>query len=335
MRRVKIKKIDLADEGLADMFNQMLGTGTVNVVIAYPRYLRCKDLCKSIIERFGSFRQLNCIEDYLPYLSKWMIDAVVSFPQVFPITLDELRMQTLDAPTKEHFSTVYKQMKESQMIRAFVVMCNELAPYKRHFVDAPNDKFINSISGVSWEPFPFEMNFKQLWPGFNAAQRKLFMASFKELYEKSYSLWQELGSPDIDIDQFVEIIVASIEKLRKIPRLSRCGRAFAKLRESVDMLKANFNTYYKDFIESQNPSIMMENFVADIIKNVEGDTELTFQFNTIIKYYKEISATRKNDPRTRALFEKASAVMSKLNADAPNLCARPTADELAEMINDI
>jgi hypothetical protein len=54
--KVKVKKIKvpvgMKDEGLADMFNQMLGTGSVNMSIAYPRYVRIKGLCEQLIKLF-------------------------------------------------------------------------------------------------------------------------------------------------------------------------------------------------------------------------------------------------------------------------------------------
>ena len=56
MSKVIKKKIKIPagikDQNLADMFNQMLGTGAVNMTIAYPRYVRIKGIVDKLLKLF-------------------------------------------------------------------------------------------------------------------------------------------------------------------------------------------------------------------------------------------------------------------------------------------
>ena len=98
--------------------------------------------------------------------------------------------------------------------------------------------------------------------------RTFILMFIAKLYEISYALYEIISSPDIDVDDFVKIIVSSIDTVKK--HIPRCDDAFNKIIESIDILKNNFDGYYKEFVASNNPSIIMENFVLDVSKNTKA-----------------------------------------------------------------
>ena len=71
----------------------------------------------------------------------------------------------------------------------------------------------------------------------------------------------------------------------------------------MQLLKNNFSGYYKDFVVSKNPGIIIENFVMDVADDSKADTETTYQFRKIINFYKEKMRGRVNDPKIQKIFD--------------------------------
>ena len=87
-------------------------------------------------------------------------------------------------------------------------------------------------------------------------------------------------------------------------RIPRCEKAFKKIEESVDLLKENFNGYYKDYVQTQNQMIIMESFVTDVAKNTKADPETTREFRQIISYYRKMAGQQIKNPPMKQLFDK-------------------------------
>jgi hypothetical protein len=128
-----------------------------------------------------------------------------------------------------------------------------------------------------------------------------------------------MTSPDIDVDEFVNVIVSSIDQIKNQPSLSRCTRAFDKIKESVHMLKDNFSEYYKDFLETKNSTIIMENFVIDVSKNTKKDPQLMQQFRKIISHYRSLAKSNIQNPQLRALFERVNDQFNQGDESHPNI----------------
>jgi hypothetical protein len=126
------------------------------------------------------------------------------------------------------------------------------------------------------------------------------------LYKDAIKVAETITSPDIDIDKFSALIIGQISNFQKM--VPRCGKAFKKIEDSVGLLKGNFNTYYKDFIISQdNPSIMIENFVLDVSKTCGPDPELVRQFRDIMGFInKNMSSNKINDPKLQKMYSMMS-----------------------------
>ena len=133
------------------------------------------------------------------------------------------------------------------------------------------------------------------------------------LYNTTYDVYQIITSPDIDISKFSDIIVQSIQQAKKM--IPRANKAFKKIEESVELLKNNFQNYYKDFITTKNPTIIVENFILDVSKENTGelDLDLARQFKKIVMFYQKKSQGKIKDPRINQLFEMLNKNFDMLN----------------------
>jgi len=131
----------------------------------------------------------------------------------------------------------------------------------------------------------------------------------KQLYFVLQFLFSFLNSPHLIL--FVTIILNSIDTVKKT--IPRCTEAFDKIVESVDILKNNFNGYYKDFMASNNPAIIMENFVLDVSKNTKATPRITSQFRRIIAHYRKIASRHIDDPRLQTLFQHVDRNINELD----------------------
>ena len=176
------------------------------------------------------------------------------------------------------------------------------------------------MAGVEWKPFQFSsLNYKAIFIGAEKDVIELYMIALHKTYSFGFQIYNEIQSPDIDIDTFVNIILKSIGDLQKIPELSRCKEAFAKLRESVGMLKENFNSYYRDFVNTKDSSIIMQHFVLDVGKNSTAGAKVAGQFRIIINYYRKMTNGQVTDPRLKSLLDRANKTFSETTAGATNL----------------
>jgi hypothetical protein len=120
--------------------------------------------------------------------------------------------------------------------------------------------------------------------------------------------------------------------------IPRAGKAFKKIEESVELLQNNFGGYYKDFISTKNPSIIIENFILDCSKeqNENMDLDLARQFKKIAMFYKKKSAGKIKDPRINQIFEMLDKNFAMLNVkDDDNASDEEEVDDEDEKEGDV
>lgn len=306
MRKVKIVKSKLpegvTDKNIADMFNQMIGAGGINMPVAYPRYLRIKNICENMIQIVSIFdKVIKC-------------DAAAEIAQmtgtidtVFSVDLGKYMPNVALAPQAEidRFEPVYLACKKSALVATMITLYNNLLEYKAPISKEHWTWIVNAPAPIRLFPFT-QWNIVELADCENVAVKRFVITSLSKLLEFGKMLFEELNAPDIDIDQFITIIRSNIEQLRRTPELHRCGKAFDKIIDSIGLLKSNFGEYYRDFKSSGQQTIIMENFILDVSKTTKADTETMRQFREIIKYYKKVaqSAGHSNNPKVKLLLDK-------------------------------
>jgi hypothetical protein len=340
MSKVKVKKVKIPltgkDEGISDMFNNMLGAGAVNLTISYPKYLRIRNLCSSLIKVFLALADspyLKSNPEFAPQraeLHEFCKRSTEMITELFSMDLSEYEwnLETVDEEIRKKFTVVYEAAKKSKIVNTFIITCDRLVPFKQNFNDLEklNPKFITCMAGAEWCPFPFSsLNYKVLFSQTNIKENNIrfFMTILFKVFDFSHKLWQETMSPDVDVDQFVDVIMNNIDEIKKrAPELNRCGKAFKKIAESVQLLKSNFNNYYRDFVETKDSTSMMQSFIMDVSKQTNSDPEVMREFREIIKYYKKLAKQQPNNPKMKALFDKVSDSFKQLEKGTTNLTVK-------------
>jgi hypothetical protein len=336
MSRVIKKQLKLPDgingKDLSDLFNQMLGASSPPITIAYPRYLRIKDLVDKLIKIIDMFNNSPYMKSHTE-LATYRVEIEVfcnkaekTFEEAFNYDFSryELNLDAIPDDLKGEFIQKYLEIKKSNFINMFIIMCDRLLTYNRYLRDPNNldGKFIGAIPGVEFAPFPFTtFNLKLAYhlDGISELSQRFIVNVLHKLFKFSHELYKEITSPDVNVDEIAEIILSNLDQIRGIPELSRCGRAFDRITSAIDLLKDNFGEYYRDFISTKNSSIMMENFILDVAKNTQADVEIRRQFMTIIKYYRKMAGSMKHDPSTEMLFNSLNETLNTMERGTTNL----------------
>lgn len=338
MRRVKVKKIKLpagtTDKGLADMFNQVINGDGVTPTISYPRYRRLRGFCEGLVKvcqlLVGSpdapgFAADSAARAEIEQFAAHSTDELAKF---FGLDLsDHYDLNLLDDDLRARFAATYKSARESDVITKCVATCDALVVYRQQLADMTklDHKFIMTMSGVEWSPIAFapSMNIKDILvhPDISPSTVRLVMLFLHKLYVFGVSMYSELQSPDIDVDKFVDFISQNIDVLKKRDGLSRCDEAFEKIKESTRMLKTNFSSYYRQFVDTGDSTIIMQSFIVDVSKSTKMRPEVLRQFRTIIKYCTDVASSQSSDPQLKAACKKLSETMGGIDRKYNNMAS--------------
>jgi len=348
-RTVKVKAVQSNSKEVAELFNQMLGAGSLNLNICYPKYCNIRSNLENLLNVVKLLKQSPAVCRYADFatdiedMTKFVTDSEAHMKNLFDVDLKDYEWNLANVPEAlaEKFKIRYEELKKDNLVNTFIMVCNSLIVYRKHLSDKNNlnHKFILNMPGVEFSPFPFtRLNFKALIiklttdsihnPHLSREENTktshmcdqlitLTMMIMNKLYTLSYNLYKVYSSPDIDVDEFVDVVMANLSEVQK--RVPRCEKAFAKIKQSVEMLKNNFGSYYKDFTETGNNTIIMENFVLDVAKNTHADADTTRQFRTIIQHYRKIASMQVKNPQLKALFDQMNSNLKDLERKTGNI----------------
>jgi hypothetical protein len=219
---------------------------------------------------------------------------------------------------------VYRELKASKVFQDMLMTAKNLKEIlmteknRRHAEthdlepESLSIKFIANCEGDNFKPFEFSnIDFKQMYYSealFTDDLRDFLLKCLSIIYNKCNVIVEVHLTPDVDPSELSESIIKIIGKVRK--QIPRCDKAFNKIANAVGMLKSNLGEYYKDYVSSQNPSIIIESFVSDVANAESADTEVAAQFAKIIQFFKKKMQTAGNiDPK----MQKIMNVLSKQN----------------------
>jgi hypothetical protein len=296
MRKAKVIKKNIGDDSIVHMFNQMLGTETPDPAIIIPKYLSLKKNINTIISVFSASNSI--LRTAFPSESDGC-DDIMQY-------VNKLREIKFIDEKKEEVCGEYASLKDNNSVKMIILTYKNLllCDNKLHIDDKFDDSFILRMPGYEYLPLPFSsLNIKRMWASPNIAlnTKRYIFTILNAILNASKDTYKTLLSPDVDVKKFSEVIVSSISKVKK--QIPRCEKAFAKIEESVGLLENNFGGYYKDFIQSQNPSTIMESFIIDVSQSSNTDAQTTRQFRVIIGHYKKLTQGKINDPKIKALFD--------------------------------
>lgn len=330
IKKIKTKKLKITpgDGDVSDVFNQMLSGDGTSIKIAYPRYLQLRDLCTQFMKIIDILEGSNLLLSYPQVraeLAAFVQDSKTELADLWVTNLDRFHPEfdQVPADVRAEFIAAYEKCKQANVVRKIVLACDNLIPYKNYFADVNklNHTFIEQMPGVEWRPFPFSsLNYKDLFaqnPSDNA--KRLMMITLNKCFAYSKRLFEELQMPDIDINVVITSIMGSMDQIKNIPELSRCGAAFDRIKKSVELLRERFGDYYRAYAVTKNSTIIMEHFVLDVSQNTDADPNTIRQFKVIVDYYRKIAKYQSSSPQVKILFDKVEQSFRKLTTGTENL----------------
>ncbi len=356
MSRVKVKKIT-TDKSIVDNFHSLLGLNGANVDIVLPKIdslLMTIAEIKDIFKQIASHQ--TC--DHLPRqdMLQWFSDYAIVLPPIIAESYNKYlqynkSLIVASAIAKElsteqlvSFGKAYEELKKSTMISTFLKLCRDLLEHKEILGKVPSISpniptiitqpanviydpevekpwlLIDSMSASSFSPFvPItRYNIKQVFmflDGQNKVKYTLIQI-LATIMNLTYKIYKITTTPDINVEAFSSVILSNIQELKKY--IPRCDLAFNKIAGSMHLLTGNFDNYYRDFVITKNPVVIMEEFILDVsresTKEAKGrrqSTLLAAQFAKIVRFYKEKSNGKPRSAEEEAIFSKLDSSFSK------------------------
>lgn len=314
---VKILKKSMGDTGdINQLFQQLIGDEKSldpNIIMdKYNRLIENIKRCNKLLLAF----KVKLLDKMLDTNFGGQIKLLVDFCTDSETIINEVA-------TIETVIPIYKRIKENEHIQQYLLLCKNLIKYKDFIGDKHNldGSFIIEAPGHELYLLPFsDINFKFLFDHYlddnirkpeEIQNAKLYiLMTLNMIFISVYDIYKLITTPDIDIEKFSEVIIQAIKESKK--QIPRCDGAFKIIANSAEMLKSNFNDYYKDFVISKNPTIIMENFVLDISKSTNMNNDTMRQFKKIIFHYRQKANSRPKDPKLDMIFENLDKIMSMM-----------------------
>lgn len=367
----KYLKSTTGNADLMKLFNQMIGNEDPDPAIAIPKYKRIYDGCLDVIKLLNNFcnspvalvfapiypHDFSTLRHFLKSADEVMVhfklaveDKTYSSAELHAANADPAKLAQLMLSSQQSYKISglgekYKNLKSCPVTQNVVMLARniktalglekERCHQTTHDLEVKSDLrdgFIVNADGETLELLPFsKLNFKAMMLNdrMDAKMRGFTLTLLHLVYNRCIAVVQDLTSPDMDVEKFSELMVSSISELKK--HVPRCDQAFAKIQNSVELMKNNFGRYYKDFISSQNPTIIAEHFLSDVARVTDADAATTAQFRRIAQFYaKNVNNAGVKDPRIKKMMSMLGTHLDILEGQDPKAASQRESDETDE-----
>jgi hypothetical protein len=108
----------------------------------------------------------------------------------------------------------------------------------------------------------------------------------KKILDISARIYTNVTSPNMSQDVFFDMIDGMCDKVGK--ELRGVEQALKYLRNSKDVLKKNFSSYYLNFKITKNPAVFIDQYIEGIKedKGIKEDDKVSRQFKKLVQHYK-------------------------------------------------
>jgi len=316
-----------------------------NISIIYEQYDKYEGTLKTFVctsIRFAYiFKQYNTLKKF--YNNLLNMNGYLIGEQKRLFSFDRSKLHKVDVIMSEPQNLVelkshYKNLKQSQLIQVYITICANLVRNGLHQCTSPEQvlKMVKNGTLTTIEPFANinQYNIKDetgtdVFKNLNYIYlldnkcplehgTKLLIAEYLiELFNTSKHIHELYSSPDIDIDQIFPMIIDQLKMFSK--ELKGCKNAIKIIENSSELFKNNFSSYYKGFVQSNNPMSIAENFLQDVLEDVSDDTNM----NTVFELRKLIAFIKR----------KINNKMSKSGMEPPKMVSEML-DKVESAFND-
>jgi len=352
--RSKVIKSTINNKDVLDMFQGVLGTGEsseFDMKIAYPKYCNVERHCRRYLKILGLLRDSAALRRFsfeLGLLAGYVADLEAQVESVFcspdlaalhPPPEEEKKLfddvVCFRAVTKEEydaFAVAYRAMKKDcVLVDTIITTCHNLITHKKSLEDGDRlrDYFIARSPGLTFAPLAGleNLNYKELYisdllaPG----DKEFLLLCLHKIYTISHDVYDAMSAPDVDVKAFVALVVENISKVQA--HIPGCKEAFQKITDSVALLEGNFAGYYKDYVATDNPSIILENFVIDVSTSTSNSPTIKSQFRRIISHYRKLASRQTENPKMRSLFAQVDENFQALERESRKADAQEEEEE--------
>lgn len=282
---------------LSQIFSEISGEKEADKIIIQSKLLSirmnlCKlyNLLKLTAKKVSDFRRC--------------MDMIVESLPLYSIESGKENYDYINSLSQKQCNLEYQTFLKSKLFN-IIELTHVNLKNDKFFLENINENlnYIFKIPGIYYNPLQFfnkDFNLKVLWLKKTDSDKKFLLYSIKNIYEVCTDILEITKKPNISINKFSEIIKFQITKMKR--QIRGCDGAFGVLLNSLGMLEDNFDSYYRDAVDSHNPSIILENFISDISKNQRNASGLTSEFRKIILYVKKQSNGTHNQGNNRVKF---------------------------------
>ena len=334
----KKKVIKIGGSGMAsdinEQFNQILGDGDLDPNIIGPKYQQLHYNIEVVCRVFKNFADfIKTLED--PRFIK-------PAEQMHTLRLrwnEELVENKLIKDLQE----AYKTLKKCRTALSMLELYGALKQHEINIMEK-NGEFIEDYPLDIFYIFRnIKLNFKDLYVYVGGKKeikldiQKYVMQFLELLCKTTKKIYQLISSPDIDVSLTARCLHSALMDLEK--HLPQCRQAFHRIRNSIDMLEDNFTEYYKDYLGSQDQTMIMQSFINDIMKGEKKSIKIMWQFKQIIGFLqKRANASKSKDPRIKALFDKMTEmdrIVEEVKEEEPEAEEEPETESIKETEEDL
>jgi hypothetical protein len=325
-------------EAISKLFGQMTGMQDAEPEVIISKLVKIYNIILkynklyNILLKFDEFKELfseyaTWFDEISNFLKELLSSTDVDITEEY--TTESAGMLKYKNMDSKELNVFYKKFKDNRNIKKIIITGSNLSIYKKYIVDKNklSDAFIKREPGISLTPLAFTLfDLKLIWnSGKMSDQAKQFVLSIiSHTYNLGIEIYEIITSPDVDIKKFSKILINSITKMKK--QIPRCDAAFAVIEKSVSLLEDNFKSYYRNSIEAENPSIIVESFIVDISTSQKASPAVTAQFKKIVMFLKQ-NSQQNNDPKVKKLFSmlnmQFSAIDKELGIKEPKESTNP------------
>lgn len=304
----QIKKV-IGDVNISEMFEEMMGIKDADEQIIIPKFIGIRNNMRYVYKILFQFSNLLS-NDFPKYKSQ--LDEIKLFADNMKESVqlgNDDSDENVHKLSKVDINNIYRKLKNNEYVKQLVILCSILEKHKNNFSDEKNlkENFILQNPGLTFCIFNFSnLDLKLLWTEQNIKPfvKKYILTILNNLYKKTKEIYSFITSPDVDINNFSHVLISAITELKKHPQLHRCVNAFKRIEQSVELLRDNFDKYYRDSIASENADVMVTSFISDVCNQGGSNKGLTREFRTIINYMHSVSQQngKNKDPNIRKIF---------------------------------
>ena len=268
--RCKVIETAVNDKEVIGVFRDLLNGDGPSLSSVYPKYVQLRDHSDRFVRLLEALGLSACLDGF-PDVRAAVADYAAALRERHSATFSAVDLAAayppsiLAAATQNHladydsipgdvvrsFSEVYQRVTLSDSPVATALKATQaFLPHKAslHDMGRLRDRFLKS-PGETFSPFGDlpELNFKRIYISdqLSESDQRMLLLFLHKFYKVGLDVYNAKALPEIDIQRMVQTVFCNLDMVKK--QIPRCGEAFAKIQESVDLLENNFADYHKDY----------------------------------------------------------------------------------------